>query len=105
MNVISSKPIPLARVRELLEERKESSELSYEQERAFEHAKKFATESSKETEALIAELLKNKKLNEETAVIIANVKPKKAETLKAILLKDRIDLTDEEIEEILKKVR
>jgi DNA-directed RNA polymerase subunit F len=102
MKVVSSRPLSLAEVREIFEEKEKKEQLSYEQQQVLEHAKKFATESAKEAKEIIKKLEANKKLNEETIVKIVDIKPKKAETLKLILLKDKIELTDEEINEILK---
>ena len=91
MNVISSEPISLSEVKEILEKRKkEDTELGYEQQQTLDHSEKFSKHSAKESASLVKELLKNKKLSKETAIKIADIMPKNIETLKAILLKDKI---------------
>lgn len=105
MKITSSKPLSLAEVKEVLEDReKEGGQLSYEQQQVLEHAKKFATSTLKDNKALAKKLEANKKLNNDAIVKIIDLKPKKAETLKLMLVKDKIELTDEEIGEILKIV-
>ncbi|MEM3499614.1 MAG: hypothetical protein QXI17_03045, partial [Candidatus Bilamarchaeaceae archaeon] len=75
----------------------------YEQAMALEHADKISKLTPKKAQELVDTLLeKNKKLLRETAIKIIDVQPKKASTLKAILLKDKIELNDDEINEILK---
>jgi len=106
MNVIKTQPITISQAMELLEERKKEGELNYEQNAALEHCKKVSSLSAKKANEKVDLLLeKNKKLLPETAVKLIDVKPKQASTVKAILLKDKIELSDEEIEELLKLLR
>lgn len=103
MNIIKSQPIPTAEAKKILEERQKEGELNYEQALALEHSEKVQTINYKKAKELLDALLeKNKKLLPETAIKIIDVQPKKASTLRAILLKDKIDLTEDEINEILK---
>ncbi len=101
MNTTSSKAVSLAEAKKIMEKREKDGELGYEQQQALEYLKKFAKDGE---EAKVKEIAKNKKVPHETAVKIADIHPKKPETVKAILLKDRIDLSEEEIAEILKIV-
>lgn len=101
MNTISSRPASLSEAKKIMERREKDGELGYEQQQALEYLKKFAAEGG---EAIVKEISKNKKIPLETAVKIADIRPKKPETVKAILLKDRVDLNEEEIAEILKIV-
>ncbi|MFH2107013.1 MAG: RNA polymerase Rpb4 family protein [Candidatus Micrarchaeota archaeon] len=104
MKVTSSHPVSLAEVEELLSKRKkEDEELAYEQQQSLEHAEKFKKGSAKDAEKLVALITKNnEKISQETAVKIADIMPKKLETLKAILIKDKISLSDEEVDDVFK---
>ena len=102
----SSKPVPVAEVRKVLEERKEDGEeLGYEQLNALEHATAFVKMDTKKANALVKKLLAaNEKLDEETAVKIANIMPKSPELLKTMLAWHKIELTDGEVDALLKVV-
>lgn len=103
MDAVSSKPVTIAYVKSVLSKRKKDGELEYEQLQALEHAEKFAKLEIKEAEKLVIDIVeKNSKINEETAIKIVDLMPKKRETLNAILLKDKIELSEEENNEILK---
>jgi len=103
MDAVSSKPVTIAYVKSVLSKRKKDGELEYEQLQALEHAEKFAKLEVKEAEKLVTNIVeKNGKINEETAIKIVDLMPKKRETLNAILLKDKIELSEEENNEILK---
>ena len=108
MNVTSSKSVSLAEVKEILENRKKDApegKLEYEQSQALEHAIKFAKFRKGESEKAAASIAKNAKISLELALKIVDIKPATAETLKAILLKDKIDLGEDEINEIFKLLR
>lgn len=103
MNIIKSQPISTIEAKKILEERKSEGELNYEQTLSLEHSEKISLLPQKKAQEKINALLeKNKKLLPETAIKIIDIQPKKVATLKAILLKDKIELSDEEIAEILK---
>ena len=104
MRVISSKPVPMAEVLSVLEERKkEEEELGYEQANALDHAEKFVKCDSKKAEAVLKKVkAASPKIDEETAVKIVDVMPGNEETLKAILLKNKIEISDEEIKDLMK---
>lgn len=102
MKVNSSAPLTLAAVKEILEAREKEGELGYEQKQAQDYAKKFSKSSRKEAEALLERIMKNKKITREVAVVLVNVAPKHPELVRTIAAKDKIDLTEEEIAEILK---
>ncbi|MBU0532304.1 RNA polymerase Rpb4 family protein [Candidatus Micrarchaeota archaeon] len=103
MEIKSSKTITVSEVKEILEKRKEDGELGYEQTQALEHAEKFYKDS-KTVRQIIATLTKNEKINEEVAAKIVDVWPKDPATLKAILIKDKIELSEEEIDQIIKEL-
>lgn len=101
-SVTSTRHSPLTEVQKILEERQKAGDFGFEQQTSLEYAKKFGREKSEE---LIKELEKVEKLKPETAIKIADIRPKSAGTLMAILAKDKIDATEAEIKEILEKVK
>ncbi len=102
MNITSSKPVTVSEAKEMLEKRKEQSDLEYEQKQALDHAEKFAKQDAKAAQKLVAEVIKtNEKITEELAVKLVDIRPKKLDTLKTILIKDRVELNEEELNAIL----
>lgn len=105
MRIVSSKPVPMAEVLEVLSERKKEGELGYEQANALEHSEKFAKCDRKKAEAVLKKVkAASPKIDDETAVKIVDVMPGSEETLKAILLKNKIEISDAEIKDIMKAV-
>ncbi|MBI2079662.1 hypothetical protein HYT84_02770 [Candidatus Micrarchaeota archaeon] len=104
MIVNSSKAVSLAEVKEILKKREGSEELGYEQKQTVEYLDKFADSEKKDADKWMAELMKNERVTLETAVKIVDLKPKRIETLKAILTKDKVDLTEEEMSTVLKTI-
>lgn len=102
MKVNSSNPLTLANVKDILKAREKEGELGYEQKQAYEYAEKFAKQEKKEAEKLVEKIMENKKITREVAVTLVNIAPKYPETVKTIALKDKVELTGEEAEEILK---
>lgn len=102
MTVISSKPVSMAEAAELLTARGKESELGYEQKEALAHAERFSKSSAKEAATLIKDLMKNKKLTLESAIKLVDIRPKKPDTVRAIILREKIDLSDDDIAEVLK---
>jgi DNA-directed RNA polymerase subunit F len=103
--LIEEKFVAAAKVKEVLEQRKE---LSYEQKLALEHAKEVARLSPKQAEQLIQELkaLEMRKLKDEIIVKLVNLLPRDVEDLKVLLLGTKVTFKTEELEkiiEILKK--
>jgi len=105
MNIVSSKPITLSEAKSILEKRKKEADLEYEQQQSLEHAEKFAKIEVKAAKKLVDELMKNEKLSIDTAIKIVDIMPKKPETLKAILLKDKIEMSDEEMTQLLELLK
>jgi DNA-directed RNA polymerase subunit F len=100
MEIKSSRPVGLNEAKEILETReKAGEELGYEQQQALEYLKKYAKDDEKE---VLKELTKSKKIPLETAVKLAEVRPKSPNTVKAITLKDKVELNEEEIAEVIK---
>ena len=105
MEIKESKPVPMLSVKEELSEREKEGELGYEQAQALEHSQALCNFTPAKLEKLKAKLSEIDSLNEETVIKIIDVMPGEASTLKAILLKDRIELDDSAIEDILKLLK
>lgn len=99
MNLVSSKPVTLEEAKELIKKREKDGELGYEQQQALEYLDKFAKDKESPK---VKELMKVGKMTPDVAVKLADIAPKKPETVRAILLKDNVDLSDAEVEEIVK---
>jgi len=102
MEIKNSKPVSTYEVKELLTTRKKEAELAYEQNQALDHAERFSAINTPKAASIVKELTKGGKITEEAVIKLVDVKPTKPETVRAILLKDRIELSDEEIEKVLK---
>lgn len=102
MRIVSSEPLTLAGVSGILEAREKEGELGYEQKQAQDYAKKFSKHERKEAERLMKEIMKNKKITAEVAATLVNISPKYPEVVKTIAAKDKIELSEEEISEIVK---
>lgn len=102
MKIVESKPLHISEVKEYLEKRKEEGELAYEQDQALTHATIFAKKSAKEDKILAKKIIEIAKVPSEIAVKIVEISPSKADTLKLILAKDRLDVSEETISELLK---
>jgi DNA-directed RNA polymerase subunit F len=103
MNIKSTKPVSVSQAKEILTTRKEQGELGYEQSQAVDSSGRFAIIDSDKTRKII-DAIKNDKISEELAVKIADIRPDNVATLKAILVKDRIELSDEEASVIIKEL-
>jgi DNA-directed RNA polymerase subunit F len=101
---INNKPVTLAEVSEILEDRKKDGELGFEQQATFDYASKFSKLSKKKASEMLEELMKNEKIKPDFAVKIVDILPKNAAQLRLILAKGRYDLTSSEIEDVLKIV-
>ncbi len=102
MKIKSSSVVSVSEAKEILSKRQEDGELGYEQAQALEHAEKFCIEKPENCKKIIAALAKHEKITDEVAVKIADIGPSDPATLKAILAKDRIEISDEEAAAILK---
>lgn len=96
---LESKPIPAAKVREILDEFKEKHELSYEQNLTLEHATSLNKLSLEDTEKLIEEL--EAYVDYKLAVRIADLVPRDMADLRLIFAKERNAPSNDEMKEIL----
>ncbi|MCX8163076.1 MAG: RNA polymerase Rpb4 family protein [Candidatus Micrarchaeota archaeon] len=99
------KPITLAEVYEIMQQRLQESEIGYEQQTTLSYVEKFKKLNKKQSQELIEKLLEIEGMNLETAIKIADILPKFKETLLLILAKDKIILDDSKIEQIMKYVK
>ncbi|NYZ77620.1 DNA-directed RNA polymerase subunit F [Candidatus Micrarchaeota archaeon] len=104
MEVKSSEPIAEAEIKNILGKRKETEELAYEQAQVLEHAERFAEAAPAKARKLVEEIRKNEKIPAETAMKIVDTMPKRIPTLKAILIKEKVELSDEELDAVLKLI-
>ena len=106
-NTLESKPIPAAKVKEILEEFKENHEqLSYEQNLALEHVTSLNKLSLEDTEKLIEELeayFENLEveIKPKVAIRIADILPRDMADLRLIFAKERNAPSNDEMKEIL----
>ena len=97
-----TEPVSESVVKTELEKRKsDEEELAYEQAQALEHAERYIELTPAKMKKLIEDIRKNDKVPVETAIKIAELMPKHVSTLKAILIKDKVELSDEELNAII----
>ncbi|MFA5412199.1 MAG: hypothetical protein WC350_02540 [Candidatus Micrarchaeia archaeon] len=104
MKITNSRPVPMADVLEVLQARKDAGEeLGYEQANALEHATLFAKTDRKKSEGMLKKVkAASPKIDEETAVKIVDIMPGSEAALKAVLLKNKIDISEEEMKDVLR---
>ncbi|MBS3068248.1 hypothetical protein J4450_06085 [Candidatus Micrarchaeota archaeon] len=103
MEIKSSTALSVSEVHETLLKRKKDGDLGYEQSEAFDYCEKLNKSEAKKAQKLVHDITKqNSKINHELATKIVDIMPKKSDTLKAIVLKDKIELNEEEVNEIFK---
>lgn len=110
MKILEETPVPLVKIKKILEERYLKGDVNLFQKKAYEHSKKFSKISEENAEKLINELEEfnkkiNKKLRREEIVKIAEVLPKDTNELRIILIQGGVDLKKDEAEEVLKIVK
>ncbi len=97
---VQSRPVAIAETLEILEGRKKGGELGYEQQLAYDHAKKYASLSSEKAKKL-AEELADFGLGEKTIVKIVDILPITEAQLKNVLLIEKKPVEDETVKKIL----
>ena len=94
------KVVPINAVIEILEERKKSGDLTYEQQIALEHSKKFAqTKAQNEKTKKALEALGT--LNTKSVFKILEIMPRNAMLLKQILMQEKKTFSEDDIKNIL----
>lgn len=102
--VLNKRIVSIQEVLEILENRKKESELGYEQELAYEHAKKFSRITKQKSEKLLKELEEIKKLSEEARIKIVEILPKNEDTLRQIIANEPYTLDESEIKRIMELI-
>jgi len=101
-----AKPITISEVKNILKKvEKDRKEMLYEQKIALEHAHKFAKLSVKKADELVKELSKLEFLQEIHAYKIADILPTTSDDVKTIFAKERITLSENDINQILELVK
>jgi len=104
MEIKSTKPSSISNAKEILLKRKDDGELGYEQSQALESTQRFANLDVDKADGLVQKLVKNYKMNEELAVKIVDIKPTTPATLRAILVRYRMEMSDEDVDRVLKEL-
>ncbi|MCD4740084.1 RNA polymerase Rpb4 family protein [archaeon] len=99
--LVNQTDISLSQVKSLLEKRKKDVELSYEQKAAYEYSKDQAKLGVRKAEELVKKLLEIEKIDEHTAVMIADNGPTDKGDLLLIMEKKRHGLTEKELKQVL----
>jgi DNA-directed RNA polymerase subunit F len=104
MQIKSSKPLSVSEAKEILAARKEDGELGYEQSQALENSERFADADPKKAKKLIEAVAEIGKLSTDVATKIVDIRPGSAATLRAILVKDRVEISEDAVNGILKEL-
>jgi DNA-directed RNA polymerase subunit F len=105
MEIKGSKAVTVSEAKEILTKRKgEQAELGYEQSQALEHAERFSKMDADKSRKLVEKISKAGKLSHEVAVKIVDIHPSTVASLRAILSKDKIELSEEDAAKVLKEL-
>ena len=102
--VLSSKPIPLIKVKEMLKELAKEGELTYEQTLTLKYADKFAKLPRTKVEKLIEELKKTDGMTEDLAIKTVDLLPQTEEVL-ALIIGKNAKISDEDMKKIVNLVK
>ena len=100
-NIISSEPIPGAKVKDVLEEFSNDNELNYEQNVTLNHLARFRRYSVEDAEEIIEKLQSEFNLREKVAVHIVDLIPQDLADLRLIFAKEPGQVDKEDMEKIL----
>ena len=100
-NIISSEPIPGAKVKDVLEEFSNDNELNYEQNVTLNHLARFKRYSVEDAEEIIEKLQSEFNLREKVAVHIVDLIPQDLADLRLIFAKEPGQVDKEDMEKIL----
>jgi DNA-directed RNA polymerase subunit F len=102
MDVKETKIVSIDEVIKVLEDNK--SELTYEQQLALQHAKKFGTPKAK-NDKLKKELDATGLLSEKSVIKIMEIMPKNMMTLRQIIAQERKTFSDEDVKKLLELIK
>ncbi len=100
----SEKVVSLEEVKNLLSKEEKKRELSYEKRLALDHAKTFSNINITTTKKLVQELTKLERISEPIAYKIAELLPTHPDDVRAIFAKERFNLEEKEIKQIIEIV-
>jgi len=103
--VIEERIVTNSEAKDILKDRESEGEIGFEQQSTKEYLDKFSKLDAKKALKLIEELKKIGRVNDEIAVMIANLLPKYPEQIQQIAAKSKVTLSAGEAEEILKLVK
>ena len=101
--LIAQKPIPLAEVKDLLKARQDEKALAYEQEMAYDYARKHSKLSKSKAEKLLEEL-QSVEVSDEIKVKIVDLCPDNLDKLRLLLPKSS-KISEEDLKAIVEKVK
>ena len=99
--IVSSKPITVSEVKEILEEQKAGREMGFEQQATLDYAQKLAKHDAKHAQKLVVALGKIERITPDLAVKIVDMMPANKEQLLVIVSKERYTLNEKEVEQVL----
>ena len=99
--IISEEEITLPQVKKVLTQRGKEGELSFQQSITLEHASAFSKMAPAVSGKLVEKLMKDYSISRAQAVQLVNIAPTNPEEIKTILDARSIDLTDEQILEMV----
>ena len=100
-NIISSEPIPGAKVKEILEDFSEDNELNYEQNITLNHLQRFKRYSAEDSEEILEKLQSEFNLREKVAVHIVDLIPEDLADMRLIFAKEPGQFSKEDMEKVL----
>ncbi|MBE6520045.1 MAG: RNA polymerase [Thermoplasmata archaeon] len=98
---MSERYVTLAEVKRLLLEESDKRELLTSQKAALDHAQAVSYLSVEDTQSIVEEVSKLDKVTDRIAIKIADILPKYPNDVRAIFYKERVELTADDIQEIL----
>ncbi|MBR4698056.1 MAG: hypothetical protein IKM91_05730 [Candidatus Methanomethylophilaceae archaeon] len=98
---MSERYVTLAEIKKLLLEESDKRELLTSQKAALDHAQAVSYLSVEDTQSIIEEVSKLDKVTDRIAIKIADILPKYPNDVRAIFYKERVELTADDIQEIL----
>ena len=98
---MSERYVTLAEIKRLLLEESDKRELLTSQKAALDHAQAVSYLSVEDTQSIIEEVSKLDKVTDRIAIKIADILPKYPNDVRAIFYKERVELTADDIQEIL----
>ncbi len=101
---LEDRDITLSDVKNILTKRKKEGELSYEQKAALDYSSEFGTGKVTSARKLVQGLEKVEGIDNATAVMIADVKPKDKDDLRVIMEKKRFTMSDADVKKVLDTV-